>query len=152
MLFLGVAAGFVWQLWAQPAEWEVRETGLVLTEAASKGQFSVIVLFVLIGAVVSLVWGWFAAWALPELGWLLTPFIVVLTLLAAVLAWRLGVALGPPDPASVPDVAIGDRVPAELEVDGLAPFLTWPIFGLLGLVGCTWLSRHHHPDQGPDPA
>ena len=43
MLILGFAAGFVWERVATPAKWEVRETGLLMDEAASKGQFSVIV-------------------------------------------------------------------------------------------------------------
>lgn len=141
MLLLGIAAGFVWLLLAQPAEWEVRQEGIVLTEAASKGQFSVVVLFVIVGAVASLIGGIFAAFTLPDLSWALIPFVVVLAVIGSVLAWRLGVALGPDDPATATGVSVGDRIPAELSVDGLAPFLVWPIAALLGLIATIGLSR-----------
>lgn len=138
MLLTGVAAGFVWLWLAQPAEWEVRGTGIVLTEAAARGQFSVIVVFVVIGAVASAVWGWTAGRMLPELGGLLAVHVVVLTLVGSVIAWRTGVWLGPPDPRSVSGLSAGDRVPSELAVDGITPFLTWPILGLVGLIGAAW--------------
>ena len=139
MLLMGVAAGYVWERVATPAKWEVRETGLLMDEAASKGQFSVIVVFVLIGALASLVWGGFAAWTLRDFGWMVTPFIVVLTLIASVIAWRLGVQLGPPDPSTVKGASVGDHIPARLAIDGFSPFLAWPIFGLAGFIGATLL-------------
>lgn len=138
MFIVAIVAGLVWLWFAEPAEWEVREGGVVLTEAASRGQFSVIVVFVLVGIVTSFVWAWGVSWVLADLGWLLVPAVVVLTTVAAVVAWRVGVELGPPSPASVSDVSVGDRIPAQLEVDGLAPFLVWPIFGLAGVIGATW--------------
>ena len=138
MLLLGIVSGLAWILLASPAQWEVREGGIVLTEAASRGQFSVIVVFVLIGIIVSLLWGWTATWLLADLGWLVIPLVVVLTSLAAVIAWRVGVELGPPPPGSVAGLSVGDRVPAQLVVDGLAPFVVWPVFGLVGVVGATW--------------
>lgn len=141
MLLLGVAAGFVWEWLADPAEWQVRDSGIVMTEAGSTGQFSVIVVFVLVGAVASLVWGSLTAWTLRDLGWVLTPFIIALTLVASLITWRLGVHLGPPDPSSVSGVSVGDRIPSELAVDGMSPFLVWPIFGLVGLIGATWMRR-----------
>lgn len=141
MLIVGVLAGFVWVWLAHPAEWEVRTDGIVLTEAAARGQFSVIVLFVIVGAVASLVWAWVATGVLRALGWLLTPVVVVTTLAAAVIAWRLGVAFGPPGPFAVDNPALGDRLPAKLAVDGITPFLVWPIFGLAGVLAATWTAR-----------
>lgn len=138
MLMLGIASGLVWIWLAEPAQWEARDGGLVLTEAASQGQFSVIVVFVAVGIVASLVWAAAAGWALSDLGWLLVPVVVVVTTLAAVLAWRVGVELGPPSPGSASGVSTGDRVPARLEIDGLAPFLVWPIAGLVGVIASTW--------------
>lgn len=147
MLLLGVAAGFVWQLLASPAEWEVSNRGLIMDEAASKGQFSVIVVFVAVGAVASLAWGAFTAWTLRDLGWIVTPFIIVATLIASVLAWRLGVLLGPPDPSSVNGVSVGGHIPARLAIDGVSPFLVWPILGLTGFIGAMLLSRVDEPAQ-----
>ena len=137
MLLLGVAAGFVWELLATPAEWEVTNRGLVMDEAASKGQFSVIVVFILVGGVASLLLGSFMAWSLRDTGWVTTPLVVVATLAAAVIAWRLGVHLGPPDPSSVKGVSVGGHIPARFTIDGVSPFLVWPIAGLVGLIGTT---------------
>jgi hypothetical protein len=135
---VGVAAGLVWLWLAHPARWEARDGRLVLTEAAARGQFSVVVVFVLIGVIVSVVGGWLVVRLVPELGWLAVPAVLVLTTLAALVAWRVGVALGPPDPSSVSGVADGDRVPSRLVIDSVAPFLVWPIFGLAGVIGGTW--------------
>ena len=147
MLLLGVGSGLVWMWLANPAEWEVRSTGIVLTEAAATGQFSVIVVFVLVGAAVSLVWSWVTSWWLRDIGWLLTPLVVVTTLLAAVIAWRVGVELGPPSPETVRDASVGDMLPSRLKVDGITPFLVWPIFGLLGVLTATWLGRGQPLDR-----
>ncbi len=143
---LGVASGLAWLWIAQPAEWEAREGGIVLTEAAARGQFSVIVVFVVIGLVVSLVGGWALVQWLPDLGGWVAPLVAVLTTLAALIAWRVGVELGPPPPDTVTGAAIGDRIPSELVIDSIAPFLVWPIFGLAGVMAATWaagLSRPH---------
>jgi len=138
MLLVGIAAGLLWIRLADPARWEVRDGGIVLTEAAARGQFSVVVVFVLIGLIASLIWGWVATWTLADLGWLLVPFVLVVTSVAAVVAWRVGVELGPPPPATVTGMSVGDRIPSQLAVDGLAAFLVWPIAGLVGVVGATW--------------
>ncbi len=142
MLLLGVAAGVVWQWRANPAQWEVRADGsIVLTEIAAREQFGVIVLFVIAGAVVSLLWGLTATALLRDLGWRLTPLIVVTTLAAAVIAWRVGVMLGPVGPQDAVDPAIGDRLPSKLAIDGVAAFVVWPIFGVMGLLITMWLSK-----------
>ncbi len=137
-LLTGLVGGLVWLWLAHPAEWEGRNGGLVLTEAAARGQFSVVVVFVLVGVVASVVTGWVTARVLPDLGWLVVPLVLVLSTLAALVAWRVGVELGPPDPATVAGVADGDRVPARLAVDTVGPFLVWPIFALAGVIIATW--------------
>lgn len=145
MLLVGVAAGFVWERLATPAEWEVRATGLVMDEAAAQGQFAVVVVFVLVGLVASLLLGTVTAWAWREAGWLVTPLVIATTAAASVLAWRLGVHLGPPDPSAAKDAAVGDHVPARLAIDGLAPFLVWPIFGLVGVMVATLVGAVREP-------
>ena len=137
-LLTGLVGGLVWLWLARPAEWEGRNGGLVLTEFAARGQFSVVVVFVLVGVVASIVSGAVTARMLPDLGWPAVPLVLLLSALAALVAWRVGVELGPPDPSTVAGVSDGDRVPARLAVDTPAAFLVWPIFGLLGLVVATW--------------
>lgn len=148
MLLLGVAAGAVWQWLAKPAEWLVRPDGsIVLTELAARDQFGVIVVFVIVGAVVSLIWGFASGIALRGLGWRLTPYIVVTTLVAAVIAWQVGIELGPVGPRGAVDPGVGDRLPSKLEIDSIAAFFVWPIFGVAGLLIATWLSN-----DADDPA
>lgn len=142
MLLLGVVAGVVWEALAEPAEWEVRPDGnIVLTEIAARDQFGVIVVFVIAGIVASLVWGFVASLVLEDLGWRLTPLVVVATLAAAVIAWQVGIALGPVGPREVVDPSVGDQIPSKLAVDGIAPFFAWPVFGVLGVVLATWLRK-----------
>lgn len=142
MLLMGVAAGVVWQHQAKPAEWLVRPDGsIVLTELAARDQFGVIVVFAIVGAVVSLIWGIGATLALRELGWRLTPLIVVTTLVAAVIAWQVGIELGPVGPQDAVDPGVGDLLPSKLEIDSLAAFFVWPIFGVVGLMLAEWLSK-----------
>lgn len=137
-LLAGLVGGLAWWWLAHPAQWEGRDGGIVLNEAAARGQFSVVVVFVLVGAVVSVICGAFVVRAVPDLGWLAVPVVVLLTAAASLVAWRVGVELGPPPPETVTGVQTGEKVPAQLAVDGLVPFLVWPIFGLAGVVAVTW--------------
>ncbi|KAA1378700.1 hypothetical protein [Aeromicrobium fastidiosum] len=146
-LLAGVVAGLVWVWLAQPAEWLGRDGGIVLTEAASRGQFSVIVVFVAVGAVASLVSGVVTARLVPDLGWLAVPVAAALVTVAGLVAWRVGVELGPPPPGTVAGVGVGDKVPSQLAVDGVAPFLVWPIFGVLGVIVASWAGDRGADDQ-----
>jgi hypothetical protein len=141
MLVLGAVGGLAWAWLADPAEWEVTARGVVLTEEAARGQFAVVVMFVSIGGVLSFLWGWAAGHALRELGWLLVPLFAAASALAALIAWRVGVALGPSDPRDVVRPALGDRLPAPLQIDAVAPFLVWPMLALAGLLLAAWLER-----------
>lgn len=132
-LLLGGAAGLAWAWLADPAEWEVTTRGMVLDEQAARGRFGVIVTFVLIGIVVALVWGLAAGFVLHELGWLLVPVFALAAVAAALLAWRVGIIAGPPDPKTVTGAGVGDKIPQQLAVDAIAPFVVWPIFALVGL-------------------
>jgi hypothetical protein len=148
MLVLGVVAAFAWAQFAHPAEWEVRTGGsIVLTEVAARDQFSVIVVFIVVGAIASLVWAWVTSVLLRDLGWWLTPLVVASTLAAAVIAWRLGIIVGPDGPLAAVKPAVGTKIPSKLAVDGIAPFLVWPILGLLGVLGATWTSREASADE-----
>ena len=149
MLVIGVLAGYVWAQLAHPAEWEVRTGGsIVLTEAAARDQFSVIAVFMAVGAIGSLAWAWLTTLVVRDLGWWLTPVVIVATAAAAVIAWRLGIMVGPDGPLAAVKPAVGTKLPSKLAVDGVAPFLVWPISGLLGVVGATWLSRADAVEDG----
>ena len=146
VLVLGALSGVAWLLLANPAEWEVTADGVILTEEGAKGRFGVIVTFVLIGIVASFVWGLVAGLKLHDVGWPLVPVFAIGALLASVIAWQIGAAFGPPDPASVTGSSVGDRLPQELTIDSFAPFLVWPIFALCGLLLAVYYSSG---DVGP---
>lgn len=134
----GGLSAILWSQLAQPAQWQVRDAGLVLTEEASQGQFAVVVVFTLIGVLASLVWSIGATVVLRDLGWPLVLVAVGGSLLAALVAWRLGVLLGPPPPGSVSGLSVGDTVPGELVLDSVAPFVMWPAAALMGVLLATW--------------
>ena len=74
-------------------------------------------------------------------------------LLAAWLMRELGLWLGPADPQSVlPDVAVGHKVPLQLETSTTGVFLAWPIGALLGAVAVLWGSEEtKRPYDASDP-
>lgn len=148
LVVLAVVAGGLWALLAKPAQLEAREQGIVLTEAASGRQFGVVVTFVLIGIVLSFGWAAVVAWRLPRHDWFLVPLFAVATGAASLVAWQVGMLLGPDDPAAAHGLAIGDTVSAQLAVDAVAPFLVWPLFALVGLVFVVLLAG----DGGEDGA
>ncbi len=137
-VLLGVVSGVVWAQLADPGLWEVRDTGIVLTEDASRGQFSVIVVFSLIAVIASLLWAAAMTVMARQGGWLLVACVAAGATVAGGLAWQVGMLLGPPPPDSVAGLSLGDRVPDELRVDGVAPFLVWPIAALVGVLLGTW--------------
>ena len=139
LLVLATAAGAAWQAFATLPRWQVTEQGIVLTEAESSRQVGVELAFVGIGIVLALVWAAVVGVVLRALGWLLVPLVGLATAVAGVLAWRVGLLLGPGDPAATPDPRIGERIPAQPAVDAVASFVVWPVAGLLGLLLATWL-------------
>jgi hypothetical protein len=74
--------------------------------------------------------------------------VVIGTLAAAVIAWRLGITFGPAGPLAAVHPAVGDKLPSKLAIDGFAPFLAWPIGGLAGVVISTYLSRADPVEDG----
>jgi hypothetical protein len=141
MLVLGVVGGLLWAWQADPAEWHVTKDGIVLSEDAARGQFSVVVTFILVGSALSFLWAWAAAHTLRDIGWIRVPAFALAATLAALVAWRVGVVVGPPGPEHASDPQVGERLPSRLDVDAVAPFLAWPIFALLGLLWDSWLQR-----------
>ncbi len=152
LLLLAAAAGVLWERWAEPGSWEVTEQGTILTQRAAQGQFGVEVRFIVIGAVLCLAWGALAGIAGRELGWWLAPVFAVVAGLAAVVAWQVGVQVGPPDPATVDGVSVGDRFPDRLQVESVASFLIWPCAALGGLVLGLVVSAEHPRSQDLDVA
>ena len=138
-VLLGVGGGVAWRLVTHPALWSVTETGLSMTEDQSRHQFGAVVNFVLIGAIVAVLFGFALGVTRTDVGWRLVPSVAGMMGFASVFAWSVGRAFGPSDPSAARHKPLGTRVPDVLTVDSVAPFLAWAVFGVAGLLVGTWL-------------
>lgn len=134
----GVAGAWLWAQIANPGTWTVTEQGLTMGEDAAQGQFSVLASFVAVGVGGGLLFGLVGA-LLTGSGrahghWGLVPVLSALSMAAALIAWRLGVEFGPPDPQAVAGLAAGDTVSDQLAVNAWTAFLAWPIGTLVGIL------------------
>lgn len=139
---VGALAGVVWPLLAEPANYTVTESGVRLGEAEAAKQFGVTVAYAAIGALAAVCWGGFCAYRYAARGW---PHVLVTlagAAVAALLARRLGVLLGPPDPSTVVgSTSPGEHVPMQLDVNSYGVLLVWPVAALVGLlVVLIWLA------------
>ena len=79
--------------------------------------------------------------------------VVVGSVLAGWVMYRVGVALAPPDPGPLARTArAGTRLPGTLKVSGASPFLALPAGALIGLIIVfVGLARHRerHPEATP---
>ncbi len=148
-VLMGIIAGLLWWQLAEPGRWQMRDVGVALTEEASRGQFQVVVVFTAVGALVSLVWSVGICVVSRGSGWLLVVVIIAGSVLASLIAWRVGALLGPPPPESVRGLAIGETVPDELMIDAVAPFVVWPIAALVGVLLVSWGLHGRDEDETP---
>lgn len=131
----GVVAAWLWAQWADPPTYQVLKASAVMGEEQAGRQFGVDVTFALIGLGIAALLGFLAGWRWHRVGWPLVVGVAVSAGLAAVVAWQLGVALGPSDPAGVwRSAQPGDHVPERLAVHAKGLLLVWPIGALAGLV------------------
>lgn len=149
LLYAAILAGLAWSFLAQPGEYVVAFSRLTLTETEVSARFSVIVTYVLISGVVAFAWGWFGYRFLNHYGTLMVGIYILVLAIAAWIAFRVGVAFGPPDPNSLQGLVEGDTAEAQLALDSWVPGIAWPLGGLLGLlVGQFFATRE--PDESPD--
>lgn len=163
----GLGAGWLWEHWWTPT------TGLVIGGSWNSGvrgdatylandmptqahYFDAVATFVLIGLVAGLVLG--VGWALlgrcSEL--VMLAAVVVGSALACLIAYRLGVHLGPPDPAPLAKAADDYTIlPADLSLPGKSPFVGWTLGALIGLCATYFVTSGvaestRREDENPD--
>lgn len=157
---VGLVAGFVWEwIWTPPTQIVQQHQVFYADYASLRRVFTGTGLYVLVGGVAS------AALALVVT--LLTRRHELVTLaavlagsvIAAVIMWRVGVSLGPANPAtSAAHAADGTHVSGNLVVNGRSPLLVWPMVSLfvLALVFFAWpgarSSGAHRDTPLPDHA
>lgn len=151
-LVLGVLVGWLWSLLADPASYTVTRQGVMLGETEAAKQFGVAVTFTWLGALAAVLWGGLCTWRLAGNGWVQVVVTVVGAMAAAVVAWQLGLALGPPDPGPiVRSAGVGTHVPMQVDIHGYGVLFVWPLAAVLALIAVvTWLVPPESAERDPD--
>jgi hypothetical protein len=131
----GALAGVVWVwLWTPP-------TGVVLDhqwvqdESGLRGDFSATGSYVAVAAVTGLLVAFLLAVLFDRAEVVTLVAVLVGSVLAGWVMYRVGVALSPADPRALAESAEdGTRLPGRLAVDGDSPFRAFPGGAMLGLV------------------
>ena len=132
---LGCLAAWLWSTWADPARFVVTRHNAVMGELEAGRQFGTDVVYSAIAVVGGLVAGSVLGWRYGRVGWVLPVVAAIAAGLAALIAWQLGIALGPPEPIAVaPDAVPGDLVPERLDVHARGLLLLWPAAALVGFI------------------
>ena len=133
-LVLGAVSGVLWEwLWTPPPG-VVSHHHWVQDEVGLRGDFSGTGLYVLVAAGAGLLAGLVAALVSRGHEVIGLAALFVGSLLGGWLMYRVGVALGPPDPEAVArSVPALTRLPGSLTVSGTSPFLALPAAALVGL-------------------
>ena len=150
-LVVGVLGAALWAWWAEPAHWQVLQGRIVMTEYDSRAVFPVMLRFGVVGVALSLLLG-LVGQLLLRVDWSDAVLIASGAVVASLVAWRLGIILGPPDPTTVSGLKEGDIIEERLAVGSVVPFLAWPIGALLGVLVAGLFDRDRpdqpRPDQG----
>jgi hypothetical protein len=132
---VGAVAGVVWEwLWTPPTQ-VVQKHDLFYTDYASlRRVFSGTGLYALVSAVASAGVALVAGLLTRRHELLILGAVVLGSLAAAFTMHAVGVALGPPDPATIAATAAdGRKVSAQLVVNGKTPYAVWPMISLFVL-------------------
>jgi hypothetical protein len=131
----GALSGLLWEwLWTPPTgvvvdhQWLQDERGL-------RGDFSGTGTYVAVAAVIGLLAGAAVAVLFDRSELVTLAVVLVGSLLAGWLMYRVGLAVGPPDPHPLAETARnGSHLPGELVVSGWSPFVAFPSGALVGLL------------------
>lgn len=139
-LLMGVAAGVLWWLLVDPAQFtKARNGGLGMGEVELGKRFSDDGWFAVIAAVLGLLSGAGITWWRSRDSLLTAGLVLVGAALAGWVMAGVGGLLGPPDPEVVAAAtAVGGTIPVSLEVTGFVCYLVWPITSLAGVLLVLW--------------
>ena len=132
---VGALAGVVWEwLWSPPTQ-VVQKHELFYTDYGSlRRVFTGTGLYTLVSAVASALVALVAGLLTRRHELLTLGAVVVGSLAAAFTMHAVGVALGPPDPATIAATAAdGTKISAQLVVNGRTPYAVWPLISLFVL-------------------
>jgi len=132
---VGAACGWLWfKLWTPP-QGGVQDGEWLYLDLTEIGQvFDATGLYAVIGLAGGLALGVLASLLARRSELVTLAAVAVGSALAAFLCYRVGVHLGPPDPAilaaSAPE---GTLLPGNLSLSGKSPYVVWSLGGLVGL-------------------
>lgn len=130
----GTAGGWLWHhLWDPPAGTAYQGMWYPDDETSLGNMFDATGIYACVGFVGGLVLGVLTGLFARRHELVAVGAVVVGSVLAAWITYRLGVHLGPPDPATVAAHA-PDRtpIPQQMQVSGHSPYVAWSIGALLG--------------------
>ena len=139
----GAAAGWCWERWATPASgavvdgtwklgYRVEGDFFVGDPDSFTRAFGVVGTFMLVGALTGLVLGVLVALLCRRSELVSVVVVAASSALAVFVCYRVGLALGPPDPTTA-KVANGTMLDGDLSIDQLSPFVVLPLAALVGL-------------------
>ena len=137
----GAVLGWVWEWWWEPStgtvfrgEWfPVDAEGRYDLEAL-RGEFTGTATYLVLALGGGVVLGALSSLLLRGRELLALGVVVLASLLAGVVMWQVGAALGPPDPQELARTAgRGATLPSSLDLDSLGTLLAWPLASVLGL-------------------
>lgn len=135
LIAAGVLGAWLWTQLADPPTFRVVKANAVMGEEQAGRQFGVDLSYALIGLGLSAPLGFLAGWRWHRVGWPLVVAAAVGAGLGAVVAWRVGIAWGPADPATLwRGAQVGDRLPEQLDVHAEGLLLSWPVGALVGVL------------------
>src|SRR5690606_1132546 len=101
-LLAGALGAVLWSAWADPPAYHVFANGPPrMGEEEAGRQFGVDVDFALVGLGIAVLIGFVTGWRWHRVGWPLVLAVAGAAGYAGVIAWRLGMILGPDEPASM---------------------------------------------------
>jgi len=147
----GVLGGWLWSEFADPPAFEVLRHGAIMGEEAAGQQFGVDVTYAVVGLALSVPLGLLTGWRWHRVGWPQAVACAVGAGIAAVVAWRLGIVLGPSNPSDlISSAAVHDLLPEQLDVHAKGMLLAWPVGALVGFISAVWVfSRPASPPPYP---
>lgn len=143
VVFAAVAAGlgWCWEQWWQPSigtvfrrEWFPVDAEGRYDLAGLRNEFAGTAQYVVLALSGGLVLGGLSSVLLAGRELVALVAVLAASVLAAVVMWQVGTALGPPDPQVLAlEAGRGATLPSDLSLDSLGALLAWPLASMLGM-------------------